>query len=115
MKIEYCELNNILWDTGANQSMVCQEVVDALHLKPLGTEYVEGVGSVIQKVEKYEVNLYIDDLRFKKITVLSGDIGDCNFIVGMDLICQGDFAITNKDGQTWFAFRHPSQDHIEFH
>ena len=32
----------------------------------------------------------------------------------MDIITLGDFVISNKDNQTWFAFRYPSSDHIEF-
>ena len=35
---------------------------------------------------------------------MSGDIGDYDVIIGMDIITLGDFVITNKDDQTWFAF-----------
>ena len=41
-------------------------------------------------------------------------IGDYDLIIGMDIITLGDFVISNKDNQTWFAFRYPSSDHIEF-
>ena len=45
---------------------------------------------------------------------MSGDIGDYDVIIGMDIIILGDFVITNKDDQTWFAFRYPSSEYIEF-
>ena len=45
---------------------------------------------------------------------MSGDMGDYDVIIGMDIITLGDFVITNKDNQTWFAFRYPSSEHIEF-
>ena len=32
----------------------------------------------------------------------------------MDTITRGDLAITNKNGETWFSFRIPPQEHIEF-
>ena len=63
----------------------------------------------------YRINIYVDGcLEFKSIEALSGDIGDYDLIIGMDIITLGDFVISNKDNQTWFAFRYPSSDHIEF-
>lgn len=60
-KLEYCEAKDVLWDTGATN------------------------------------------------TIIDNDI-----IIGMDTITRGDLAITNKNGETWFSFRIPSQEHIEF-
>ena len=39
-------------------------------------------------------------LEFTGIEALSGDIGDYDVIIGMDIITLGDFVITNKDNQT---------------
>src|SRR3972149_10734968 len=50
-----------------------------------------------------------------RIQVSEMDAGpSCDILIGMDLITLGDFAITNKDGQTMFSFRHPSLGHIDF-
>lgn len=63
----------------------------------------------------YSINIYFENhLEFKSIEVLSGDIGDYDLIIGMDIIILGDFIISNKDGKTWFSFRYPSNEHIEF-
>jgi len=32
----------------------------------------------------------------------------------MDIITQGDFAVTNHNGVTKFSFRTPSMEHIDF-
>lgn len=112
--LPYCELDNIQWDTGATQSVINKVLVEPLGLKPIGKDYVDGFGGTNVSYI-YEVNIYTEgELSFKRIKVLAGDIGGCDVLLGMDIISQGDFAITNKDNQTWFSFRYPSQDHIEF-
>ena len=35
-------------------------------------------------------------------------------LIGMDLISQGDFSVTNKGGSTVFSFRVPSQVHTDY-
>ena len=107
-------MDNIQWDTGATQSVINKVLVEPLGLKPIGKDYVDGFGGTNVSYI-YEVNIYTEgELSFKRIKVLAGDIGGCDVLLGMDIISQGDFAITNKDNQTWFSFRYPSQDHIEF-
>jgi hypothetical protein len=36
------------------------------------------------------------------------------FILGMEIICRGDFAITNYANQTWVSFRVPSMAGIDY-
>jgi hypothetical protein len=35
-------------------------------------------------------------------------------LVGMDVIGQGDFAVSNYEGRTCFSFRFPSAERIDF-
>ena len=35
-------------------------------------------------------------------------------VIGMDVICNGDLAITNKDDKTTFSFKIPSEQEIVF-
>ncbi len=42
----------------------------------------------------------------------SGD--DSDIIIGMDILTQGDFSITNLDGRTVCSFRIPSQYLVDF-
>jgi len=53
-------------------------------------------------------------VAFQKIMATEGDLAGAEMLVGMDIINKGDFAVTNKDGQTVFSFRIPSLECIDF-
>ena len=109
-----CEVESTVWDTGATNTIISSAVIDALGLKPVRQTQIEGVGGCMDS-SVYKINIYVDGcLEFTGIEALSGDIGDYDVIIGMDIITLGNFVITNKDDQTWFAFRYPSSEHIEF-
>lgn len=106
-----------LWDTGATNSCITQRVVDALGLKPIGMAKVQGVNG-ISASETYLVGIVLDNgVSYPSIRVTRGNLGpDTDVLIGMDIICTGDFAITNKGGNTIFSFRHPSfgsTDYVE--
>jgi hypothetical protein len=46
--------------------------------------------------------------------VTKGDLGSTDVLIGMDVICKGDFALTHKGGKTVFSFRYPSIATIDF-
>ena len=113
-KVLWCQVEATVWDTGATNTIISSAVIDALGLKPVRQTQIEGVGGCMDS-SVYKINIYVDGcLEFTGIEALSGDIGDYDVIIGMDIITLGDFVITNKDDQTWFAFRYPSSEHIEF-
>lgn len=108
-----CEVESTVWDTGATNTIISAAVIDALNLKPIEHTQLEGVGGIMDS-SVYKINIYFENnVEFIGIEALSGDIGDYDLIVGMDMITLGDFVISNKDSKTWFAFRHPSTEHIE--
>lgn len=110
----YCETESALWDTGATNTIISQMIVEELKLTPIKQAAISGIGGVVNS-NVYKVNLYFDNkVAFKNIEVLASDLEDCTVIIGMDLINQGDFAITNKDEETWFSFRMPSLEHLSF-
>jgi len=39
---------------------------------------------------------------------------DCDIIIGMDIMTQGDLALTNLEGRTVFSFRIPSLHTVDF-
>ena len=44
----------------------------------------------------YKINIYLENnVEFIGIEALSGDIGDYDLIIGMDMITLGDFVISN--------------------
>lgn len=109
-----CEVESTVWDSGATSTIISEEVVKTLGLHPIDKARIEGVGGLMDS-SIYQINIYFENhLEFKSIDVLSGDIGDYDLIIGMDIITLGDFVVSNKDGKTWFSFQHPAKEHIEF-
>jgi len=106
---------NAIWDTGATGCVITQRVVDACDLTAIGLTNVQGVGG-IKVAEKYLVNIYLPNLVvIPNIEVTKGELGpDSAMLIGMNVISQGDFAVTNAGGHTKFSFRMPSLRHIDF-
>ena len=108
----YTEVKSMVWDTGATNTLVSSQVVKALGLVPIENSLVEGVGGIIES-SVYKLSVYLaNDIIFKNVKALCSDIGDYDLVIGMDIIAQGDFAISNNNGQVCFSFRYPSKDKI---
>ena len=104
-----------IWDTGATGSVITQPVVDACNLQPITMVRVHGVHGE-DMAEVYLVNIYLPNhVAFMNMHVTKGKLpGNACLLIGMDIINQGDFAVTNLGGLTKFSFRFPSQTHIDF-
>ena len=48
-----------------------------------------------------------------ELLVTEADLGEEDILVGMDIISQGDFAVTNDKGKTCLSFQVPSQGKID--
>lgn len=108
-----------IWDTGATNTVITRKVVEELNLQPTGRETVcaVGAGDTLHAFETntYLVNLYLpNNMTIVGVRVSEGSVGGCDLLLGMDVILQGDFAITNYNGQTWWTFRAPSNEPIDF-
>jgi len=49
-----------------------------------------------------------------EVTVSECNLLGSDVLIGMDIIGNGDFAVTNLDGKTVFSFRLPSRERIDF-
>lgn len=104
------------WDTGATGTCISKELVSRLHLLPIGKVKVHtpsGMGTL----NKYMVNLVLNnEVVFENWLVMDSEIGTqrIDVLIGMDIISEGDFAISNFKGKTQFSFRIPSQEHVEY-
>jgi predicted aspartyl protease len=104
-----------VWDTGATNSMITQAVVDKCGLVPISTTTIAHALGTTSDVEVFLVNIRLPNkvgfpgLRVAKAVLSQGDV-----LIGMDIINQGDFAVTNVGGSTKFSFRIPSQADIDF-
>lgn len=106
---------NALWDTGATSSVITERVVQRCNLSPTGmTEVNTAAGASITSTFLVSIGLP-NNVWFSDIRVTLGQLSNnIDILIGMDIICRGDFAITHRDGKTIFSFRIPSIDHIDF-
>ena len=103
-----------IWDTGATASVVTQQVVDTLSLKPIRMAVVQ-TGAGAYRTEVYLVNIVLPNrVQFHTVHVSRGDITGAELLIGMDIITTGDFAVTNLGGKTVMSFRWPTMTKIDF-
>lgn len=104
--VSYITVNG-LWDTGANSSVIVPKVAKALNLIPFGKVTVRGVNS------EEDANIYLVDLVlpnhviFPNARVTESDFCGGDMLIGMDIIQNGDFCISNGNGQTSFSYAIP--------
>ena len=106
---------NAIWDTGATGSVITRKVVDECGLKPIGRAKVyHAQGESTTPVHLVSVFLP-NNVCFPSLRVTEGAlVGNVEVLIGMDIIGQGDFAISNKNRKMVFSFRMPSQERIDF-
>lgn len=104
-----------LWDTGATNSVITKATADQLNLTPTGTaQVITGNGKGMQNT--HIVNFLLPNT----VRVAGAWVTECpddhsfGAIIGMDIISQGDFALTNVGGKTCMSFRIPSINKIDY-
>ena len=105
-----------IWDTGASHTVITQNVVDSLNLKPIGKTKVSTASEHEFETYQYIIDLYLkNDLKIKDVIVTLGKLTDnFNCLIGMDIITLGDFSITNHEKNTCMSFRIPSLREIDY-
>ncbi len=104
-----------IWDTGATSSCISQKVVDELGLISEGYQDIY-TASGPSLVQTFYINIWLtDDIVVDNLLVPCVDLGEnAEVLIGMDVICRGDMALTNYKGETVFSFRIPSKKVIDF-
>jgi hypothetical protein len=105
-----------IWDTGATNSMISETVVRELELVQIGVRLVSGIDGT-ERFKTYEVEITLDRRFSMGRLVVAGAkefTEDHHVLLGMDIISQLDFAITNVDGVTVHSIRFPSAETIDF-
>lgn len=109
-------LINALWDTGSSGSVISSDLVTQLNLKSIGSANV-GTTSSSFVSNIYNVTLLLNKKqRFTLMVTESQQLSGSgiDFLVGMDIISLGDFAISTHDGLICFSFRYPPKGLIDF-
>lgn len=103
------------WDTGAMKTSISPNVVDDCKLKPISIARVLHGGGT-EEVPVFLVSLWLPNKVYIPKLAVNGLnlLGDIKILIGMDVINNGDFAVTNKDQKTVFSFRMPSSAEIDF-
>lgn len=105
-----------LWDTGATCSCISMDVVKSLGLIATGFMGMS-TPSGQNIVNTYLVAVLLpNDVPISDLMVCDSQIGaqGIGMLVGMDIISQGDFLVSNYKGKTVFSFRMPSDATMDF-
>jgi len=109
----YCEAEFSCWDTGATNTSISPDIIEALKLKSIGKTKVSTYGGHIVDSDVYTIDLMLPgNIKIENLKVLSADSDDYDVVIGMDVMTLGDFCLSNKEGKTCFSFRLPSKEHI---
>ena len=107
---------NAIWDTGASMSTITKAAAQRLGLKPSGKAQVRNT-SEQQTKDTYLINVYLPNkVALSYVTVVECEslVGNFDFLVGMDIIANGDFSVTNAEGKTVMSYRIPSIEEIDY-
>lgn len=101
-----------LWDTGATQSVISVDLANQLDLTPIGYGYnITGSGKEMVPIYMIDFQSLGFSLGGMQVSALPGINGQgFDMLVGMDIISQGDFLVSNANGVTKVSFRTPSID-----
>ena len=68
-----------------------------------------------QEVDVFLASIFLpNNVGIKDVLVTLGDLGKNDVLLGMDIISNGDFSITNYGGKTRWTFRIPPVSDINF-
>lgn len=102
-----------MWDTGADTTVVSSRVVRHLHLRPCQKGNIIGIGGA-NDTDFYLVHIKLPTNVFLvNLEVVETGFEDYDIILGMDIITETDFLITNAEGRTTFQFRTPTVGGVE--
>ena len=103
-------------DTGAVRSGVSTNVVETCGLRPMSFTAVNTAHGVIEELSTFLVNIWLPPgIAIAGLPVIGIDqMQNADIVIGIDIIGQGDFAVTNADQETIVTFRFPPQGGIDF-
>lgn len=102
---------NGMWDTGADHTFISKRLVDKLELKPFKQIIITHSGGNML-VPVFQIDLAVIDNENTVMTFYSIEAGmsvirsEVDLLIGMDIISQGDFSISNSSGKTIFTFEY---------
>jgi hypothetical protein len=103
-----------IWDTGATNSVINENVVADLGLQQIGITKVYHAQGCADDAPVYLISMGLPNgVGFTGIRVTKGSVTGADLLVGMDIISRGDFSISNFQGRTLFSYRVPSIEDLD--
>jgi hypothetical protein len=94
---------------GRTVTLISPRIVEALGLQSNGKETFMGIGGD-QESDTYLVHIGLPNGQLKRyVKAYCSDLDNYDVLIGMDIITETDFLITNADRKTTFQFRTPSE------
>jgi predicted aspartyl protease len=105
----------VIWDTGATNTVITSDIVSALNLQPTSTATTQTPNGP-RLCNVYLVDLFLPNkVIFPCLQVIEAIIdGQFNMLIGMDIIGKGDFSVSSHKGIRMFSFRMPSLVNIDY-
>jgi hypothetical protein len=103
-----------IWDTGTTNTAISEALATRLNLSLRDVSFASHFGGR-SRCNIYVVNISLPSgISVRGLEVLSGDTGNCDIFIGMDIIGRGDFAVSNFNGETVMSFRMPSVEVTDY-
>ena len=106
-----------LWDTGATHSAISDRLALEMALPTEDFARVSTASGILH-VPVYLIQVGLpNNFVFEEIEAVEFAYSiedDCDPIIGMDVLTQGDLSLTNFEGKTVFSFRIPSVNRVDF-
>ncbi len=106
----------VAWDTGSTYSCISPEFAKQLNIQSLSEDQLHTSYGIIRS-KVYDVDILLNKQAIYTIRVAENPNihkEGVDFLIGMDIISEGDFAISTYNGITSFSFRIPSKGFIDF-
>lgn len=104
------------WDTGSTYSCISPEFAKQLNLKSLSDDKLHTPYGIIQS-KLYDVDILLNKQAVYTVRVAENaniHKENVDLLIGMDIISEGDFAISTYEGKTSFSFRIPSKGLVDY-
>ena len=104
-----------LWDTGSDLTSISQDIVKDFNLQAIHeTPLITANGTMMSNI--YAINVILPNGIKKLVRAVECNMDDdIDILLGMDIITQGDFAISADEQENmYFSYRTPSEGAILF-
>jgi len=100
----------LLWDTGAEVSMISKSLADKLNLQPISIDRCVNTHGIVE-VYRYRINLRLpNNVEISEVDVICDDLPDTDILIGMNVINLCDISYTHHPGLSRFSFQMSKTD-----